>query len=79
MNDTLHGSEAQSRPCERDRGRVKLAGSRVVDAGLPCLSRSLVCENEADFQRPRLHGHGFDMPFDQVMIINGGRVLRFTN
>jgi hypothetical protein len=75
MNDTLHGGEAWSRPCERDRGRVELAGGRVVDAGLLCLSRSLVGENEADFQRPRLHDHVIDIPLDQVTIIKGGRVL----
>ena len=77
MNDTLYGGEAWSRPCECYCG--PLAGRGVINAGLLGLSRSLVCENEADFQRLRLHGHVFDMPFDQVMIIKGGRVLPFAN
>jgi hypothetical protein len=51
MNDTLHGSEARSGPFECYRGRTELVSSRLVDAGLLCLSRSLVCENEATLVR----------------------------
>jgi hypothetical protein len=79
MNDTLHGGEAGSRPFECYCGSPELAGRRVVDAGVLCLSRSLVCETESDFQRPRFHDHGFDIPFDQITIIRGGRVLDFTD
>ena len=49
MNDTLYGGEAWSRPCECYCG--PLAGRGVINAGLLGLSRSLVCENEAHFQR----------------------------
>ncbi len=79
MNDALHGGEAWTRPWERDLDRPGLVGGRVVDAGLLSLSRSLVRENHADFQRLRFHDHALDIPFDQTTIINGGRVLRFTN
>ena len=71
MNDALDGSEVWGRPCERDRGRRDLAGFRLVDAGLCCLSRCLASENEADVQRLRFDDHAIDIPFDQVAIRNG--------
>ena len=79
MNDALHGGEAWSHPCQRDRGRRRLAGSRFVAAGFICLSRNLARGNETDFQRLRFDNHAVDMAFDQIAIRNGSRILRFTS
>ena len=77
MNDTLHGGEAWSRPCQRDRGGRELGGIRNIDAGLLSLSRSLAGGNEAHFQRPKSHDYALDMPFNQVAIRDGGRIRGF--
>ena len=50
MNNALHGREAWCGPCERDRGRRRAARSRVLEAGIFGLRRSLARGNEADFQ-----------------------------
>jgi hypothetical protein len=78
VNDALDGSEASTTPCQRDH-RGKLPGRRVVDAGPLCFGRNLVCDCETEFQCLRLHDHALDMAFDQITIINGGRVLCFTH
>ena len=46
----LHGGEAWSHPCQRDRGRRRPAGSWFLAAGFICLSRNLARGNETDFQ-----------------------------
>jgi hypothetical protein len=40
-NDALRGCEAWRGPCERDRGRQGAEGSRVLEAGVFGLRRSL--------------------------------------
>ena len=74
LDDAVDGGEAWSRPWQHDRGRRWLAKVRIVDACLICLSRSLACGNEADFQGLRLDDHAADVAFDQVaiLIIQGG-------
>ncbi len=64
MNDALHGGEAWSHPCQRDRGR-RLTGSRFVAAGFICWCRIkgqrrglLITDCEI---APELAGHGLPL------------------
>src|SRR5215211_2116358 len=78
MNDALYGRETSTTPCQRDDWG-ELARRRSAETGPFCFGRSLASDGETDLHRLSLHDHALDMAFDQITIINGVRVLCFTD